>query len=198
MIPHKRVCPGGELLTPAQVAQQLNVSPVTVRYWAQHGLLPCVTTAGGHRRFLQRDIAEFARTRCSAAVPPALRILIVDRDAGFSSYLGDILDSLKKPIEWTIASDGYSAGVQTLLFSPDILIIDTTTIGMDGSTLMRQLEKLPGIGRISVIAMTQQPVERAALLAIGVDAVLTKPFTKSLLLEQLGKLTDRDMFADCF
>src|SRR5690606_31688390 len=44
-------------LTPNEVASLLMVSPITVRQWAQKGLLEAQTTAGGHRRF-SREVIE--------------------------------------------------------------------------------------------------------------------------------------------
>jgi len=37
--------------TTADVAEVLNVKPATVRRYATQGVIPCVTTPGGHRRF---------------------------------------------------------------------------------------------------------------------------------------------------
>ena len=46
--------------TPNEVAQLFMVSPVTVRQWAQKGLLHAALTAGGHRRFLHQELIRFA------------------------------------------------------------------------------------------------------------------------------------------
>lgn len=47
-----------EYLTPGEVARALHVSPKTIIRWANDGLIPCVMTLGGHRRFLRKDIDE--------------------------------------------------------------------------------------------------------------------------------------------
>lgn len=39
------------LLTVAQAAERLGVSPQTVRRWADEGLIPMARTPTGHRRF---------------------------------------------------------------------------------------------------------------------------------------------------
>ena len=44
-----------EYLTPGQAAAMLQVSRQTVSRWADAGLLPCIVTLGGHRRF-DRDV----------------------------------------------------------------------------------------------------------------------------------------------
>ena len=48
-------------LTPTEVAQWMMVSPITVRGWAQKGLLKAEVTPGGHRRFRLEEVARFAR-----------------------------------------------------------------------------------------------------------------------------------------
>ena len=49
-----------ELLTRAQVADLLCVSPSTVTRWADEGKLTCVRTLGGHRRYQRREIVEIS------------------------------------------------------------------------------------------------------------------------------------------
>lgn len=44
------------LLTPREVAARFRVDPKTVTRWGSNGLLPCVRTPGGHRRFWQSDV----------------------------------------------------------------------------------------------------------------------------------------------
>ena len=50
-----------EYLTPSQVARVLHVSPKTVSRWADDGLLPCLVTLGGHRRFPRHEVDEVLR-----------------------------------------------------------------------------------------------------------------------------------------
>lgn len=44
------------MLTSAEVARRLGVGVSAVKRWAESGVLPCVKTAGGHRRFRQEDV----------------------------------------------------------------------------------------------------------------------------------------------
>lgn len=50
-----------DYLTPSEVAQQLHVSPKTISRWASQGLLPCLVTLGGHRRFRREDVERVER-----------------------------------------------------------------------------------------------------------------------------------------
>jgi excisionase family DNA binding protein len=45
-----------DYVTPGEAARQLHVTPKTINRWANQGLLPCVVTLGGHRRFRRDDI----------------------------------------------------------------------------------------------------------------------------------------------
>lgn len=42
---------GDRLLTPGEVAQRFRVDPKTVTRWGKTGVLPCIRTPGGHRRY---------------------------------------------------------------------------------------------------------------------------------------------------
>lgn len=56
------------LLTSTEAADYLGASPTSVKRWADEGLLPCVRTAGRHRRFTQQDLERFARDRMGAPI----------------------------------------------------------------------------------------------------------------------------------
>jgi excisionase family DNA binding protein len=50
-----------KLLMPSEVSKRLGVSPKTLNNWADRGELACIKTLGGHRRFHEADVEEFAR-----------------------------------------------------------------------------------------------------------------------------------------
>lgn len=56
-----------ELLSTRQAADRLGVGPTSVKRWADEGLLPCVKTAGGHRRFRAEDVTAFQHQHQGAA-----------------------------------------------------------------------------------------------------------------------------------
>jgi excisionase family DNA binding protein len=61
----------GSLLGTAEVARLCGVAETTIKRWADEGLLACVRTAGGHRRFPVRELRQFL-TSHEYAVPPEL------------------------------------------------------------------------------------------------------------------------------
>ena len=53
--------PGEPLLTSAQAAERLAVSPKTISRWAKQGRLPHLRTLGGHRRYDPDMVDQLAR-----------------------------------------------------------------------------------------------------------------------------------------
>jgi len=47
------------LLSTNDVGELAGVGPTAVKRWADRGLLPCVRTAGGHRRFRREEVERF-------------------------------------------------------------------------------------------------------------------------------------------
>jgi len=58
-----------DLLSTADAASLLGVGPTTIKRWADGGLLPCVKTAGHHRRFRRRDVLRFVESGAAASLP---------------------------------------------------------------------------------------------------------------------------------
>ena len=57
--------------TAGYAARTLHVSPSTLRLWADRGLIECVKTAGGHRRYDIRSV-KVARV-IKESLPPTSR-----------------------------------------------------------------------------------------------------------------------------
>lgn len=47
-------------LSTQEVASLINVTETTIKRWADEGKIPCHKTLGGHRKFLMKDIVDFA------------------------------------------------------------------------------------------------------------------------------------------
>jgi MerR family transcriptional regulator, redox-sensitive transcriptional activator SoxR len=55
-------------LTVGQVAERMNIAPSAVRWYDDHGLLPCERTAGNQRRFFADALCRVAMIRASQRV----------------------------------------------------------------------------------------------------------------------------------
>ena len=60
---------GHAYLGAGEAARILEVSPKTVSRWADKGLIPCVTTLGGHRRFLRSTVEQIWRDMYEQPAP---------------------------------------------------------------------------------------------------------------------------------
>ena len=179
-------------LTPNEVAELLMVNPVTVRQWAARGLLRSLTTPGGHRRFLLRDVEEFARSRGSTPAPRSSgrpgRVLIVGDDVQLGLSIAAMIGSRDANIAIEIAHDGFEAGLKVESFRPHALLLDLMMPGMDGIEVCRRLRARPTLNHVRIVAMTGFPspenVER--IMTAGADACLPKPLDSERLLAELG------------
>lgn len=55
-------------LTSADAAELLNVGVSTIKRWADEGIVPCIRTAGGHRRFERSALIEHAARALAATL----------------------------------------------------------------------------------------------------------------------------------
>lgn len=174
--------------TPNEVAQLFMVSPVTVRQWAQKGLLNAALTAGGHRRFLRQELLRFADQRglsLNWAVHGKARILIVEDDDQVAAFLCELLRGHSDIDAIETAPNGFEAGRKVHSFEPSLMLLDLMMPGMDGFTVCRTLKQDPATRHIRVLAMTGYPtaenIER--IMDAGAEVCLAKPIDTERLLE---------------
>jgi len=180
-----------ELLSPAQVAQMLGVSPITVRSWVTKGWLTARITPGGHRRFTRAAVEDFIRRRQSAQGGEArgpLRVLVVDDDAQFRGFLLDLLEDWAPAIVADSAADGFEAGLKVVAFQPDLILLDETMPGLNGASVCRRIKSDHRHAGVRVIGMTgyHSPDIEKALLEAGAECVLHKPIEIDVLRQLLG------------
>lgn len=189
-MPGSRNNPQTNYLSPNQVADLLKVSPITVRHWALTGKLKCVTTPGGHRRFLPADIEQFARDH-GVSLPQddseGLRVLIVDDNRELAAYLAEVLTA-QQGMTVEFAHDGFEAGEKIHVFKPNVVLLDLMMPGLDGFETCRRIKQSDATGQLRVISMTGFPSEANVrrILAAGAEQCLAKPIRAPALLQALG------------
>jgi len=173
-------------LTPSEAAERLKVSPITLRSWAEKGLIHARTTLGGHRRYLVSEI-DMLMQRQSWPAASQLRVMIVDDDHVVSGILQKTLARLSATLLVEIANDGFEAGRMLSSFKPDVILLDLMMPGMDGFEVCRRVKSDPATAHIRVIAVTGHPSQEnlERILAAGADACLAKPVDPSALLAAL-------------
>jgi excisionase family DNA binding protein len=175
-------------LTPNEVAEWMMVSPITVRGWAQKGLLKAEVTPGGHRRFRREEVERFARRWQRGGPSGPLRILVVDDDRTVVTLLRELLAEGEAPPTVECAYDGFEAGLKVQSFAPDVVLLDLKMPGLDGIEVCRQIKQMPGHADVRVIAMTADlsPANADALRAAGAEACLAKPLDGDLVRRTIG------------
>jgi len=178
-------------LTPGEVAELLMVTPMTIRRWVNQGDLLARTTAGGHRRFLKRDVVRFARERGLTLSPDegdSLRVLIIDDNDAFARFLADALTALPNPVEIETANDGFGAGLRVRDFHPHVVLLDLMMPQVNGFDACREIKQDPSTSSVDVVALTGYYTEENARRAkeCGASACLAKPVKFRSLLAALG------------
>ncbi|MCB1831732.1 MAG: response regulator, partial [Gammaproteobacteria bacterium] len=114
-------------LTPTEVANMLRVATVTVRMWAQKGMLKAEVTPGGHRRYMLQEVKRFARSHGIALQlenDERLRILIVDDQPEWLDIMVEILRNTQEAVVIETAADGFEAGHKVAGFRPHVVLLD--------------------------------------------------------------------------
>ena len=178
-----------DLLTPIEVAQLLAVSPVTVRQWAQKGMIDARTTPGGHRRFTREAVIDFAR-RMAMTLPDGfvaetgVRVLIVDGERQSNDALAALLKQQTADVEVEVVHDAFSAGRAVSRFMPTLILLDLTLPGIDGVEVCRNLKADANLSSTRVVAIAAQASRELEerVFEAGAACVLIRPFTTAELL----------------
>jgi excisionase family DNA binding protein len=177
-----------DFLTPNEAARLLMVSPITIRQWAQKGILEAQTTAGGHRRFSRSVIEAFARERGIQVAGSRPCLLIVDDNRQLNDYLVALFSAEVPDLEIHAAYDGFDAGRQVTAHRPTVVLLDVMMPGIDGVEVCRRLKNDPETAGVRVVAMTgyhTPELERKTLTA-GAQVLLRKPFSSQDVLRECG------------
>lgn len=176
-----------DLLTPIEAARRLSVSPITLRKWADKGLIQAITTPGGHRRYLLDEVERLLQRPNPRSRRP-LQIMIVDDDRFACEVLQEQLAKLDTPVVTEIANNGFEAGRKLVAFMPDIILLDLMMPGLDGFEVCHRIKHDPATARIRVIAITGHPSPEnlQRILSAGAETCLVKPVNHDELMEALN------------
>jgi two-component system cell cycle response regulator DivK len=108
----------------------------------------------------------------------------------------------RKLFAWMLEDEGYAIeeavtaedGLEALRHRPfDLVLMDISLPGMDGKEATRRIRADLGLAHLPVIAVTAHAIkgEDAAIMASGVDALITKPIDETDLSRTIRTLLER-------
>ncbi|MBL4821992.1 MAG: response regulator [Colwellia sp.] len=170
-----------KLLTPAQVAQLLSVSPITVRFWAKEGRLKFITTPGGHRRFERTEIEKLIGSKLIAKKEKT--IVIIEDDQQHADLLVEFIEVLYPKYEVKVAYSGFEAGSMIENLKPSIIFLDLVMPDIDGIVVCNHIRSNNTTKNTPIIAMSgsSQQENIDEVIASGANKFLMKPIRLSVL-----------------
>ncbi len=174
----------------------LRVATVTVRMWAQKGMLKAEVTPGGHRRYMLQEVKRFARSHGIALQlenDEHLRILIVDDEPDWLEFLVELFKETPDEVVIETAADGFEAGQKVAGFRPHVVLLDLMMPGIDGVQVCQAIKRDPETSSARVICVSGfiDEENEKRLKNAGVERCFSKPVNTAELLEAVGLQTIR-------
>jgi CheY-like chemotaxis protein len=120
--------------------------------------------------------------------PPSGAVLIIDKGGAFRDHVAEVLGTRKLPVEWT---DSAPTAVRLCDETPvSLVMINTSTPGIDPYALCSAIKSQGGAGRTAVIFLVSRNFryDSARARDVGVRGLLDKPVADRHLVAALHKL----------
>jgi excisionase family DNA binding protein len=180
-------------LTTGDIAQYCDVNLRTVIRWIDKGSLQGYKLPGrGNNRVTVDNFVAFLKENNmpipAEFLPKNKTILIVDDDKNMGSAIKRVLK--KGGFECDTATNGFLAGSKLMQQKPTLMTLDLTMPGLNGFDLLKHLraeEQFADLKILVISALKQDRLDDA--IALGANAVLSKPFKNDDLLSLVNELT---------
>lgn len=182
-----------EVFTTGEVADICRISQQTVIRCFDDGRLRGYRVPGSKFRRIPRDaLIDFMK---SNGIPldrldnGKRRVLIVDDDRDIVDLLSEFLTSDGR-FETRTAATGYDAGMATIEFRPDLILLDYMLPDVNGNVVCQRIRGTPELAdtRIIIVSGAVRQTEIDGLLAAGANEFIKKPFDLNVLLDRVTKL----------
>ncbi len=181
----KEVDPNKEVYSTGEVARICNLSQQTIIRCFDAGKLKGFRVPGSRfRRIPRESLIQFMRENGipTGRLTPRKKILIVDDDEELLQVLTDFFEQDAR-FELRSASTGFTAGVATREFQPDLMLLDIMLPDINGQEVCKMVKSSPATRWIRIIAISGM-IEKEKiddLYSAGIDAYIQKPFDLDLL-----------------
>jgi two-component system, OmpR family, response regulator len=127
------------------------------------------------------------------SIPVAIKtVLLVDDDADVRRVSALALSRLRpwRVVEAASASEGLALAEKE---RPDLVLLDVSMPGVDGTSLFKRIRELDGMEKTPVIFVTAHvlPTRTSQLVSLGATGVITKPFVAKNLPAQIEALLEK-------
>lgn len=181
------------VFTTGEAAEICKVSQQTIIRCFDSGRLKGFRVPGSRFRRIPRDaLLQFMRDN---SIPPDLldsgktKVLVVDDDPEIVELFVDVLERDGR-FEVKTADTGYTAGILTNEFRPDLIILDYMLPDVNGNVVCKTIRENEAFNNIKIIIVSGvvNQDEINDLLKSGADEFVKKPFNIEKLIERIGQL----------
>ena len=181
------------VFTTGEAADICKVSQQTIIRCFDAGRLKGFRVPGSRFRRIPRDaLIQFMKEN---GIPPDLlesnkvKVLVVDDDPEIVELFVDVLERDGR-FEVETANSGYTAGIKTHQFKPDLIILDYMLPDVNGNVVCKTLREDPQFEntKIVIVSGVVNPDEIQDLMKSGADEFVKKPFNIERLIERIGQL----------
>jgi CheY-like chemotaxis protein len=195
------------LFSALEVANICGFKNQTAINWIKKGDIKAFTTPGGQYRVYPEDLISFMESR-NMRIPQELlpfrgddwsiqKALIIGADEDHNSRVQQVLSNNFPGFAVSFAFDGLEAGKLLAEERPGLVILDASLPGFNEPTICRKIKNLlnGAPARILILAETRDNRTKAAILANGADAFLTKPLNDEELVDVISSFTPQPQVA---
>ncbi|UCF34646.1 MAG: response regulator [Phycisphaerales bacterium] len=178
------------VLTTGEVAKICSVAPRTVSKWFDQGHLRGYRIPGSKDRRIPLDqLVRFMRLHnipLNGLDQEELHVVILDNDVAFSEILANALQE-NGGYGVTVTTCAFEAGAVVRETKPQAVIIDVSLLDVDAKKISRFIRSQGELKAIKIIGIAEHLDQGRgqALLQVGFDAYLSKPFDMQSLLRLL-------------
>ena len=182
-----------DLFTTGEAAQVCKVSQQTIIRCFDSGRLEGFRVPGSKfRRIPRQSLVRFMKDNnipLESINSGKKKILIVDDDAEIVELIADVLVRDGR-FEIKSASSGYEAGIRTLQFLPDLILLDYMLPDINGNIVCQTIKENPEFENIRIIIVSgvAKPDEIDQLLKTGAEGFIKKPFNIVELTDKIASV----------
>lgn len=141
-----------------EAADLLNVSQRTIQKWIDDGKIMSTKTLGGHRRVKREDLFKLLSNETELVSQTIVKrplVVVLVEDEAFIRRLCELaFQAFNTPFELYTASNGYEGLRLIGKHQPDLLLTDLKMPGIDGFSIIRELQRDPDYRQLRIVVIT--------------------------------------------